>query len=87
MYEEIKQNLIDHFLKPFYLWATCSNKKSILGDIQKRCPFPTDIIGNGNVIHMNLGDDINLCFDLKWEERTFENMKHTMTSYRLISIS
>ena len=87
MYQEIKQNLIDHFFNTYYLWTCCSTKKSILSDIQKRCPFKTKILNNGNLIYMYLGDNITLSFDLKWEQRTNENSKHIMTSYRLISIT
>ena len=89
MYEEIKKNLIINFLNPFYLWACCVNKNSILENIKERCPFKTDIIGDdGNIIHMNLGDNIILSFNLKWEERIYDNnIKNKIVNYRLVSIT
>ena len=85
MYEEIKKNIIEHFFNTHYLWACCVNKKFIFDNMQNNCPFNIIVNENGNTIIMNLGNNINISFNLKWEERHIDNSKYI--NYRLISIS
>jgi len=78
MYDEIKKNIIDNFFNRNYLWTSLISKNTIVNFIKEKSVFP--IAGNGDMITMNLGNDISLMFILEWET-TKDNR------YRLIKIS
>ena len=89
MYEEIKKNIIDRFLNKYYLWTCCTTKESIITDMEKRLPFDVKYLyfGKDDVLEINLGDNIKVIVELKWEERSYKNsVGHNIINYRLISI-
>lgn len=89
MFDEIKENFINNFLNKNYLWTCSVNRTSIINDMNDRSPFPLKAIGNEcKVIHVYLGNDIILAFDLKWESREISGgVNKPIYSYRLINIS
>jgi hypothetical protein len=90
MYEEIKKNIIDHFLKRHYLWICVSNRDTMISDMKNRIPFNVRYVNFSDyeALEMNLGDDIKIIMKLKWEERTYKNtFGKDIINYRLISIS
>ena len=86
MYEEIKNNIIENFFNTHYLLTSCLNKDIIINDIKERMPFEVSWKTNDS-INMNLGDGINVVFNLKWESeiRKISSGKE-YTNYKLIKI-
>ena len=90
MYEEIKKNIIDRFMVKHYLWSCCASKKALIADMEKRIPFNVRYpnFSDYEKIEMNLGDNVSIMINLKWEQRTVKNsLGVDFTNYRLISIS
>ena len=90
MYEEIKKNIIEKFMNNHYLWTCCSNKGTLVADMNKRIPFNVKYpyFSDYEKLEMSLGNDVNIIFNLKWEERPYKNSSgKELVNYRLISIS
>ena len=88
MYEEIKNNIIERFLNTHYLWTCCTHKETIVVDMSKRIPFNVRYLSNYEELEMNLGDNVKIVMNLKWEKRSHKNTTgRDMVNYRLISIS
>ena len=90
MYEEIKKNIIEKFLNTHYLWTCCNSRDSLVNDMSKRIPFNIRYISfsDYNKLEMNLGDNIKILINLKWEERVHKNnFGKDIMNYRLISIN
>ena len=90
MYEEIKKNIIEHFMNPNYLWGCFTTKEFLVKDAEKRIPFNVRYpnFSDYEKLEMNLGDDVKIVMKLKWEERTYKNnLGKDMINYRLISIN
>ena len=89
MYDEIKKNIIEHFMNPNYLWGCFTTKDFIVKDAEKRIPFNIRYpnFSDYEKIEMNLGDNVSIVFNLKWEVSKYENsFGRDIVKYRLISI-
>ena len=70
-----------------YLWTTSMSKIAIINNLRNRCPFDVQTDSDGDIIIMNLGNNISLNFNLNWEIKTYENnVGRKMVSYRLVKI-
>ena len=63
-YNEIKKNIINKFLIPFYKDTCVKLKNTVIADMQKRSWFP--IICEDDNIIFNLGDDINITIKITY---------------------
>ena len=66
---EIKQNIINNFLNPFYKFTTVNLKKTVIGDIMKRSWFPVDYGERTNTLYFYLGNDTTISVDVIWNEQ------------------
>lgn len=65
-YNEIKKNIIEKFLVPYYKYTCIKLKNTIIYDISKRSIFPISY-DNDNLI-FELGDGINIVIKIVFEE-------------------
>ena len=63
-YNEIKNNIIEKFLTPFYKDTCIKLKNTVISDIQKRSWFP--IICKDDNLIFNLGDYINITIKITY---------------------
>ena len=89
MYDEIKKNIIERFLNTHYLWTCCNSRIYLINDMRERIPFDIKYTyDNENQLEIDLGNNINIVFNLVWEIRTHKNSQgKDIESYRLISIN
>lgn len=85
-YNEIRQNLIEKFFNRNYRYTCVTCKNSVINDMKNRLPF--NINCNNDVLYINLGNNIDLTFNLTWEKKEKEDKVQKMPSiyYRLIKI-
>ena len=84
-YNEIKQNFIKNFFNKNFRYCVVSIKKALIDKLEYAFPFKFVICDNDvSRINLDLGDNIILTFNLKWEAKTLENGR---VLYRLIEIS
>ena len=83
MYETIKSNILKNFLLRNYLWTCIVRKEALFEDMVDRSPFPFNYDYNKDILVINLGDDVNVSFNFKW------NVKHNgaSTQYYLVKIN
>lgn len=85
-YNEIRQNLIEKFFNKNYRYSCVTCKSTVINDMQNRLPF--NINYNNDVLNINLGNNIDLTFNLIWETKEQEDKVKKIPSiyYRLIKI-
>ena len=83
MYETIKSNILKNFLLRNYLWTCIVRKEALFEDMVDRSPFPFNYDYDKDILVINLGDDVNVSFNFKW------NVKHNgaSTQYYLVKIN
>ena len=83
MYETIKSNILKNFLLRNYLWTCIVRKEALFEDMVNRSPFPFNYDYDKDILVINLGDDVNVSFNFKW------NIKHNgaSTQYYLVKIN
>lgn len=83
MYETIKSNILKNFLLRNYLWTCIVRKEALFEDMIDRSPFPFNYDYDKDILVINLGDDVNVSFNFKW------NIKHNgeSTQYYLVKIN
>jgi len=83
MYETVKINILKKFLIRNYLWTCIVRKEALFEDMLERSPFPFNYDYDSDVLMVNLGNDISILFNFKWD------IKHngTSTQYHLININ
>jgi len=67
MYEEVKSNIINNFLNKSYLNTFSITKEYIIDRILSDCIFPTTYDYDKDILTMNLGNDIVIDFNIKWD--------------------
>jgi len=82
MYDTIKNNILKNFLNRNYLWTCIVRKEALFEDMIDRSPFPFNYDYNKDVLMVNLGNDINVSFNFKWD--THQN--GASTQYHLVKI-
>lgn len=83
MYETVKISILKNFLIRNYLWTCIVRKEALFEDMLERSPFPFNYDYDSDVLMVNLGNDISILFNFKWD------IKHngTSTQYHLININ
>jgi hypothetical protein len=82
MYDTIKNNILKNFLNRNYLWTCIVRKEALFEDMTDRSPFPFNYDYDKDVLMVNLGNDINVSFNFKWD--THQN--GASTQYHLVKI-
>ena len=85
-YNEIRNNLIENFFNRNYRYTCVTCKNSVISDMKNRLPF--NINCNNDVLYINLGNNVDLTFNLTWEKKEKEDKVKKAPSiyYRLIKI-
>lgn len=78
--EQIKKNIIENFLIPYYKYTTIHLINSVIYDVKKRSWFPCEYDYNTNVMTFNLGNNISIDIKFLWESR-----KDNIDMYNLIN--
>lgn len=84
-YNEIKQNFIKNFFDKNFRYSVVSVKKALIDKMEYAFPFKFVVYDDDvSRINLDLGDNVVLTFNLKWEIKTLENGRKL---YRLINVS
>ena len=83
MYETIKSNILKNFLLRNYLWTCIIRKEALFEDMADRSPFPFNYDYNKDILVINLGDDVNVSFNFKWNVK----QNGASTQYYLVKIN
>ena len=69
MYETVKNNILKNFLIRNYLWTCIVRKEALFEDMLDRSPFPFNYDYDKDILMINLGNDINVSFNFKWNTK------------------
>ena len=82
MYETVKNNILKNFLIRNYLWTCIVRKEALFEDMLDRSIFPFNYNYDKDILVINLGDDVNVSFNFKWNVK----QNGASTQYHLVKI-
>ena len=79
MYDTVRNNILNNFLIPNYLWTCIVRKESLFEDMTGRSTFPFVYDYDKDVLNVNLGNDISISFKFTWEDSPLGvSMRHRL---------
>ena len=78
-YNEIKKNIIEKFLVPYYRYTSVKMKSLIASDIEKRSWFPVKFNEETDTLTFDLGD--NVIIDIKIEFKKTPSLRYNLTNF------
>ena len=69
-YNDIKNNIVNNFLIPYYRFTVVRIKECIISDIKRRSWFPCEYNSQNDILTFNIGNNINIDIHFVFECRT-----------------
>lgn len=73
---EIRKNIINNFLNPYYKNTLVYDKMMVIDHISKHSWFPTEYDHENNALKFNLGNDLTIIILIKWNKSSDNSQWH-----------
>lgn len=70
---EIKKNIIENFLNPYYRYSSVHMPTTVVADIIKRSWFPCTFNKTSNVLTFTIGNNLEINIAINWHQSELNN--------------